>query len=408
MILSIFKTCIIAFFSLFFTSLIILFPKVSVDASIEGLTLWWHNVFPALLPFFILSELMMAFGIVRFIGVLLEPVMRPLFKVPGIGGFVLVMGIVSGFPNGAKITANLYKQKLISEIEAVRLSTFTNFSNPLFLFGVVAYGFFHSAKLGFILAGSHYLGNLCIGFCMRFYKGRAQQSMLRKRKRTGLSKVFSHAFFTMHETRIHQKQPLGKTLGDAVQASMSTLLMVGGFIILFSVISHLLEHIHVLEATSKLLVPIFYLFHITPLLTHPFITGWFEMTIGAKNISQTNASLLERVMLTSFLLGFSGLSVQSQVVSLLSEAKINVRPFLYSRLAHGILAAVFATIGCIYFLPKTIFSFPAWDVIATIARPAIKLSVGDLYPYLVFFITVILLVFYIYWTVFRPMIEKLR
>ncbi len=74
----------------------ILFPEPSFKAAERGLTVWWEVVLPALLPFFIAAELLMGMGVVHFLGVLMEPLMRPLFNVPGSGAFTLAMGIASG------------------------------------------------------------------------------------------------------------------------------------------------------------------------------------------------------------------------------------------------------------------------------------------------------------------------
>ncbi len=401
MILSIIKTIFISTVSLLLTFLIVRNPAITVEASIEGLTLWWNKVFPSLLPFFILSELMMAFGIVKFIGVIFEPIMRPVFKVPGIGGFVLVMGMISGFPNGARMTANLFKSGLLTKVEAIRLSTFTNFSNPLFIFAVVAYSFFNSPKLGLIFAGSHYLGNLLVGLLMRFYHRKDKEQLAVEASEKTNGRLISRAFYKMHETRISQKRPLGKILGDAVQSSVSTLLMVGGFIILFSVISRLLEHIQLLALGSAMIVPIFKLLHFSPSLAHPFLTGWFEMTIGAKNVSATHSVLIDRVMLTSFLLGFSGFSIQAQVVSLLSDVKLKTAPFLYSRFLHGFFAAVLSGVACVLF--PLAAQVPAFKTNAVPVHTVFFLesSSKHLYPELFFFITIIILIFYIYWTIFR-------
>ncbi|MDV2887595.1 sporulation integral membrane protein YlbJ, partial [Alkalihalophilus pseudofirmus] len=113
------------------------------------------------------SELLIGLGVVKFVGVLLEPLMRPLFRVPGVGGFVWAMGLASGFPAGAKFSARLRQEGHLSQIEAERLASFTNSSNPLFIFGAVAVGFFKNANLGIILALAHYLGNVCVGTVMR-------------------------------------------------------------------------------------------------------------------------------------------------------------------------------------------------------------------------------------------------
>ena len=59
----------------------------------------------------------------------------------------------------------LRQENQISRVEAERLASFTNSSNPLFIFGAVAVGFFQNASLGILLASAHYLGkSLCAVF----------------------------------------------------------------------------------------------------------------------------------------------------------------------------------------------------------------------------------------------------
>src|SRR5690606_36811052 len=85
--------------------LIALFPDVSLQAALTGISIWWEVLFPSLFPFFVVSELMLGFGIVHFFGTLLDPMMRPLFRLPGPGGFVMALGFASGYPIGARLTA---------------------------------------------------------------------------------------------------------------------------------------------------------------------------------------------------------------------------------------------------------------------------------------------------------------
>ena len=66
------------------TALVVAFviePEVAFAAAVRGLRLWWDIVFPALLPFFVGGQVLMGLGVVHFMGVLLEPTMRPLFKI---------------------------------------------------------------------------------------------------------------------------------------------------------------------------------------------------------------------------------------------------------------------------------------------------------------------------------------
>jgi len=320
---------------------LIAYPQQSLEASIRGLNMWWEIVFPSLLPFFIISELLIGFGVVKFIGVLLEPLMRPLFKVPGVGGFVWAMGMASGFPAGAKITARLRQEEQLTQIEAERLVSFTNSSNPLFIFGAVSVGFFHHPQLGVILALAHYLGNIGVGLIMRFYGKETPDKKKNKRKQSKIKAAFS----ALHHTRINDKRPIGKLLGDAVSSSIQTLLMVGGFIIVFSVINKLLFHLHITAAIAKFFDVILSLLSFPEMLSIPFISGLFEITLGSQLTSQVkDATLLQQVIVTSFILAFSGFSVQAQVASILAQTDIRFKPFFLARILHGFLASLFALI----------------------------------------------------------------
>jgi sporulation integral membrane protein YlbJ len=315
---------------------LISFPEESFEASIRGLNMWWEIVFPSLLPFFIMSEMLIGFGVVTFIGVLLEPLMRPLFRVPGVGGFVWSMGMASGFPSGAKFTARMRQEKQITKIEAERLVSFTNSSNPLFIFGAVSWGFFHNQNLGIILALAHYLGNICVGLIMRFHGKAKGASEKEKTERLSLRMALAE----MHRTRLKEKRPLGKQLGDAVISSIHTLLMIGGFIILFSVINKMLFHLNITGILAKGIEYILMSVHFPEALSMPFISGIFEITLGSQMTSQVqDATLLQQAVVTSFILGFGGLSVQAQVASILAETDIRFLPFFIARVMQGFFSA---------------------------------------------------------------------
>ncbi|MCY9374923.1 dipicolinic acid transporter SpoVV [Bacillus sp. T17B1] len=333
------NTLLIASFFLFLTATVISHPQASFEASKTGLSMWWEVVFPSLLPFFILSELLIGFGIVRFVGVLLEPFMRPIFRVPGVGGFVLAMGMASGNPAGAKLTARLRQEKQISRVEAERLASFTNSSNPLFIFGAVAVGFFQNASLGILLASAHYLGNLAVGLTMRSY-GRKEEQLLRGKNTIPFPSI-KDALHALHTARLAEKRPLGKILGDAVTSSVQTLLMVGGFIILFSVFNRLLSVVQLTEILSVITKGVLTLFQLPAQLDIPLLSGMFEITLGSKLVSETDVSLLQKAIVVSFILGFSGFSVQAQVAGILSETDIRFKPFFIARLLQGVYAAVF-------------------------------------------------------------------
>ncbi|WP_087973031.1 sporulation integral membrane protein YlbJ [Oceanobacillus rekensis] len=331
--------------TIFLTLSLIRFPDEALKAGIRGLNMWWEIVFPSLLPFFITAELLLAFGVVKFIGVLFEPIMRPLFNIPGVGSFGWMMGMVSGYPTGAKITARLREEKQLSKIEAERLVSFTNNSSPLFIFGAISAGFFHDMKLGALLAFCHYTSNALVGICMRFYgrKESKQQQRMRSREKDSFSII--RAFKEMHHARMKENKPFGEILGDSVINSIKTLVMIGGFIILFSVLIKLMFLVGFSPAIAVIGEQILDIFGLPVDLALPFFSGLFEITIGANMISQTTTdSLLQKAILISFILGFNGLSIHAQVASILAKTDIRFAPYFFARILHGVLAVILTII----------------------------------------------------------------
>ncbi|MFS0751952.1 sporulation integral membrane protein YlbJ [Oceanobacillus sp. 1P07AA] len=335
------KTLVYAGLTLLLTLSLIAFPDQALEAAIRGLNMWWEVVFPSLLPFFITAELLLAFGVVKFIGVIFEPIMRPLFNVPGAGSFGWMMGMASGYPTGAKITARLREENQLSKMEAERLVSFTNNSSPLFIFGAISAGFFHDLKLGLLLAVCHYTSNAIVGICMRFHGTRQERFRKQDTKRFSIKKAFQE----MHRDRLKEDKPFGEILGDAVINSIKTLVMVGGFIILFSVLIKLLFLVHVTPAIAVLFQSILQIFHLPVDLSLPFISGLFEITLGANMISQvTTDTLLQKAVIISFILGFNGLSIHAQVASILAKTDIRFSPYFFARLLHGSIAVILTVI----------------------------------------------------------------
>ena len=120
-----------------FTACLVLFSKSNLSAAKDGIYLWANSVVPSLFPFFVATELLTYTSIISILGKHLNKLMRPIFNVPGEGAFALLMGIISGYPVGAKIVCKLKEDGKCSDIEAERLLSFTNNSGPLFIIATV-------------------------------------------------------------------------------------------------------------------------------------------------------------------------------------------------------------------------------------------------------------------------------
>ncbi|HHU86951.1 MAG TPA: sporulation integral membrane protein YlbJ [Peptococcaceae bacterium] len=348
---------------LFWTACVLVFvismiscPQVVFQGALTGLKTWWNIVFPALLPFFIASELLMNFGVVHFMGVLLEPVMRPLFNVPGAGSFVMAIGYTSGYPIGSMVTARLRSEGLCSRVEAERLMSFTNNSSPLFMLVAVAVGMFNNPGIGVLIAGAHYLSNLVLGFILRYYARSERERFPNRGMRRGLLRS---ALSRMLQVQREENRPVGKIMGDAVRNAVTNLLNIGGFIILFAVIIQLLFHVGFINTLAGILGIFLLPLGFSPEILPALGSGFFEMTIGSKLASEAAAPLLQQVVAIGMILAWSGLSVHAQAASMIAETDIRMLPFVVSRLAHTCLAGIFTYLLCRWKLPLEELTAPA-------------------------------------------------
>ena len=115
--------------------------------------------------------------------------------------------------------------------------------------------------------------------------------------------------------------------------------MIGGFIILFSVVNKLLFDLQITLILAKLIGSVFTIFHLPSALSVPTVAGLFEITLGNQLTSKVQeASLMHKAIIASFILGFSGFSVQAQVASILAQTDIRFRPFFLARVLHGFVS----------------------------------------------------------------------
>jgi len=319
-------------------------PSASLGASLRGVAVWWDVLFPALFPFFVMAELMLGFGVVHFFGTLLDPLMRPVFRLPGVAGFAVTMGLVSGYPVGARLAARLREQEQISRTEGERLVAFVTTSDPIFLIGAVSVGFFHQPALAPLLAAAHYGGALVIGLIFRRYRRREP---ITRAARTAGVRLLPAALAAMHRARSEDGRPPGRLLQDAIGSALRLNIVVGGLVVFFSVVMELLARANILGLLDAVLQPLLRGAGLPAPLSSAFVSGLFEVTLGAKAAAESGAPLLYRAAAAAWVLSWAGLSVHAQIASIIGKTDIRYAPFLAARAAHGVISAalVFALWG---------------------------------------------------------------
>lgn len=325
------KRNIFALVFLAFGASLLLFSTSNLPAIKKGLSLWANSVVPSLFPFFVATETLMNTNFVNSLGRYLNKIMKPLFNIRGEGSFGFIMGLISGYPVGAKIACDFRENNICSKEECERLLSFTNNSGPLFIVGTVGISMFGNSTIGLLLLITHILACITVGIIFRFWKMNSNSPDYVGNKNSNYKKYKNVTFSN-----------LGEVLGKSITNSISTILMIGGFVVIFSSVISILKASGILSSLIIILTPIFEFLHIDSSFISGILTGFLEITNGISSISSVNIKAISvNIIITAFLLGFGGLSVLLQVLSITSKTDLSIKPYIYGKLLHGILAAFY-------------------------------------------------------------------
>jgi len=355
-----------------FVICLVLMSGTVLSAAKNGLTLWSCVIVPSLFPFFVAADIINATGFVKTSGILLEPLMRPFFNVPGSASFALAMGIASGYPVGAKITSDLRSNGTLTKAEAERLLAFTNNSGPLFIIGAVGTTMYNSTAIGLLLFVCHFAACITVGLLFRFYKrsghnvqksrnvpivrnGRnvprcrnvpAARNVPKKRNVPTITHTIKAFGRELRNQASLGRPGLAVILGDAVKNAVASILTIGGFVVLFAVIIQVMTDIGLINILVTLTSSLLQIFGVSEEIVKGLICGLFEITTGSGLVSgATSADLAVRLPAASFIIGWAGLSVHSQVMSIISKTDISIRPYLFGKFLQGLFAALYTWTG---------------------------------------------------------------
>jgi len=308
--------------------LIVRFPGDAFRAALQGLSIWWNLVFPGLLPFLALSELLLALGAVHAAGVLLEPVMRRVFRLPGSAGWAAAVGWSSGFPAGAGAAARLHREGVLTDRECQRLLALSHMPNPMLMLIVVGAGFLRRPEFGAAIAASVWLSALAAGWLLARLDpaAGAAPAFRAPEDRRG---VLARAAAAMREARRRDGRGFGQAMGESVAQCVQQLMAVGGLVILGSVLVRLLERV------------------LPELLQFVAFPGIYEAHLGAF----AAAGLIERfgapagAALIAAVLSWTGFTGLLATHGIAASAGIRFARLAAAKLLHAALAFVTAALA---------------------------------------------------------------
>lgn len=313
-----------------FAAGLIIFTRETSQAAADGVSLCTQVLIPSLFPFFVVSSLCVQTGLAAFIGRAFEKPMRFLFRVPGVCAPAFVLGLVGGYPVGAKTAISLYEQELCSKNEAERLLGFCNNSGPAFILGAVGASLFGGAMAGLLLYGAHVLASVTVGILFRFWGVR--------RERRSASRTAPQRFDAV-------RIPLGRAFTGAVTSSFASILNICAFVIFFAVAIRLLTLIRVIPMLARGLGVLLAPLGLDAAFAEKLLSGLLEVTSGVKGLLALSASLNAKLTAAAFMLGWAGVSVHCQVLNFIGESGLSPVPYLAGKALHGCLAAAFTWLG---------------------------------------------------------------
>lgn len=281
-------TFIIPLFTLLF------FPSETITGSKDGLLLWYNILLPSLLPFLILTNLLIASNSYLLLNKLFSIPIKFIFKTSNAGVFPVVIGFLCGFPLGAKTVSDLYLQGRLSENESYYLLSFCNNSSPMFIISVLVTQFYTDLTLLpytiSILMLSTYVTSL---FTRRIYK-------------------FDR---TIPPVQQSNNLYINMTIVDnCILDAIHLIVKIGAYIMIFSII---------INTTS----------HIVP--SNHFLSNYFFSTLELTNglrLLTNSPSFITFYTSSMGLVSFGGFCSMIQTYSVISNSGLSIKPYYIQKI----------------------------------------------------------------------------
>lgn len=285
--------------ALYLTILLLRYPALSLQYASTGLILWFRKMIPTLLPFMILSGIMISMNLTARFVRLLHPVLHFFYGTTPNGSYILLMGFLCGFPMGARIAGELRRKGLISRKEAESLLAFCNNIGPIyFLSFVVSTLSLKRPILPFLLM-----------YGIPLVYGMVLMWVSRKKE----------AFTEPPEAEKHAPEGLLTAIDSSILSGLLGIGRLGGYMVFFNLL-------------NILFVPFT---HLPSFLLHLY-QCLLEITSGIAGCGNAHPYLV------LILLPFGGFSCIAQTYSMIRGADLSIRPYLFHKLIQtGLTAACY-------------------------------------------------------------------
>ena len=281
---------------------LLLFPERMARDTAAGLVLWYKNVVPTLLPFCIISYIIIQSNLYHSVFLQIVRILPKKIRIRPEVLYPLCLGLVCGFPIGAKITADMHALGRVSTKEAGRLCAMSNHFGPAFVINYIALSQLHSPSSIPLLLICIYMPPLILGSIR-------------------LSRLGHMAF--RHEKPASRSQINFKIIDAGIINGFETMLRIAGYMVLFSILSGALDMI---PMPSSLLGDL--------------LSGILEITTGTRAIAASQAGLSEKLVLITAVVSFGGFCGMFQTKAIMQHTSFRLMEyFLFKLLCCSVSAA---------------------------------------------------------------------
>lgn len=312
------KTVYYTAFFLLLTFLILTHSSESLYYALNGLNLWFTKMIPALFPFMVLSGIVIRLGLTEYFSSILYPLLFPVLRVQKNVCYAIIMGFLCGFPMGARVTCDLLERRKISFTEARFLLAFCNNIGPVYFVS------FALPLLSRKLIMPYVIGMYGIPFA---YGILLRYTSFRCLSESSNQYMASSSEITVCETPAR----LGETkassgllfqIDGAVQTSIHSIVMLGGYMILFNLFNLLPAFFGELLAKLSPIPQLKDILGSLPTLSAPLL----EITGGLSLLGSSHP------LYALILLPFGGFSCIAQTYSMIKNTPLSIGEYTRHKL----------------------------------------------------------------------------
>ena len=279
-------------------------PREVRQATLEGVQLVVFRLLPALFPFMVLSGLVAESGFADTMG---KAFRRKHSNFPPAYNASLILGILSGFPIGAKISAELLSNGTLTSKQAGRLCALSSLPGPAFVIAFVGSGVLGCTKTGAVIWLSHLLSFWLF-------------SLLTKEKKTESKILLS----------VEKDEISLPALIRCFTKAAESMLSVGATIVFFTIIARIVQVIFSDLFHNQTVRAGFY--------------GFLELSRGIVAVGEAGLPTSTAVALATIITGWGGMAVHAQVAAFAAPAGVPLKDYFRTRLICPPISAAISVI----------------------------------------------------------------